>query len=247
MKKFLIISLFLVLLFCLDSMFIFSQPISVPVGQDYRLITTGDTISYCLGLFYGSKLREGDIEGFNSKLMSEGISEMANNEKIKIPFDESQKILQSYFAGLQVKIAKRNLDDGKDFLEENKKRPGVITTASGLQYEVLREGTGPSPTDSDNVLIMFTGTLIDGSVFDKSKENQPTVFPVNGVIKGWQEALKLMNVGSKYKFYIPSELGYGEHPDSRSKIQPNSVLIIETLLMKISKSTKMPTPLLNHW
>lgn len=122
---------------------------------------------------------------------------------------------------------------GKEFLLENAKRDGVVTTTSGLQYEVLAQGSGASPKATDEVTVHYHGTLTDGRVFDSSVERgQPATFPVNGVIPGWIEALQLMNVGSKYKLFIPSDLAYGER-GAGQMIGPNSTLIFEVELISI--------------
>ncbi len=126
-----------------------------------------------------------------------------------------------------------NQTAGKEFLLENAKRDGVVTTASGLQYEVLAQGSGASPKATDEVTVHYHGTLTDGRVFDSSVERgQPATFPVNGVIPGWIEALQLMNVGSKYKLFIPSDLAYGER-GAGQMIGPNSTLIFEVELISI--------------
>ena len=125
--------------------------------------------------------------------------------------------------------------EGKKFLAENAKRSEVKTTASGLQYEVIKEGTGAKPLATDTVVVHYKGTTMDGKVFDSSIErNEPATFAVNQVIPGWTEALQLMTVGSKYKIVIPSELGYGER-GAGADIKPNSVLIFEVELMEIKK------------
>ena len=127
-----------------------------------------------------------------------------------------------------------NLKAGEDFLEQNKQREGVKTTPSGLQYEVLTEGTGPKPKATDNVKCHYHGTLIDGTVFDSSvQRGQPATFPLNMVIKGWTEALQLMPVGSKWTLFIPSSLGYGSRGAGGS-IPPNATLIFDVELISIN-------------
>ena len=126
--------------------------------------------------------------------------------------------------------AEANLQAGEKFLEENGKRPGIVVLASGLQYEILTEGTGPKPTASDKVTCHYHGTLIDGTVFDSSiRRGQPATFPLNMVIKGWTEGLQLMTVGSKWRFFIPPHLGYGDRQVS-AQIGPNSTLIFDVEL-----------------
>jgi FKBP-type peptidyl-prolyl cis-trans isomerase FklB len=130
--------------------------------------------------------------------------------------------------------ASANLKAGKDFLEENKKKPGVIELPSGLQYEVIVEGKGTKPSASDKVTCHYHGTLIDGTVFDSSvKRGQPASFPLNMVIKGWTEGLQLMPIGSKWRFFIPPNLGYGDRQVG-SHIGPNSTLIFEVELLGIN-------------
>jgi FKBP-type peptidyl-prolyl cis-trans isomerase FklB len=131
-------------------------------------------------------------------------------------------------------MADDNLTKGKEFLEENGKRPGVVVLASGLQYEILTEGTGPKPTAKSKVTCHYHGTLIDGTVFDSSvQRGQPATFPLNMVIKGWTEGLQLMTQGSKWRFFIPPQLAYGDRQVS-AKIGPNSTLIFDVELLGIS-------------
>ena len=130
--------------------------------------------------------------------------------------------------------AEANLKAGEKFLEENGKRPGVVVLASGLQYEIITEGTGPKPTAKNKVTCHYHGTLIDGTVFDSSvQRGQPATFPLNMVIKGWTEGLQLMTQGSKWRFFIPPHLGYGDRQVS-AQIGPNSTLIFEVELLGIS-------------
>ena len=130
--------------------------------------------------------------------------------------------------------AAANLKAGQDFLEANKQKPGIVTLPSGLQYEIITEGTGPKPLATNNVTCHYHGTLIDGTVFDSSvQRGQPATFPLNRVIKGWTEGLQLMPVGSKWRFFIPPTLGYGDRQMS-AQIGPNSTLVFEVELLGIS-------------
>jgi FKBP-type peptidyl-prolyl cis-trans isomerases 1 len=158
------------------------------------------------------------------------------------PADAQAYLKKTMDARVAVKMEKQygaNKAAGEKFLAENAKKPGVITTASGLQYEVIKKGNGPLPTDTSKVKVNYHGTLIDGKVFDSSVDRkEPVVFPVNQVIKGWTEVLKLMPVGSKYKVYVPQQLAYGAA--DRGTIKPFSLLIFEVELISIEKNTPAP-------
>jgi len=172
------------------------------------------------------------------KLIKQGLVNGLRGSKVQMTPKEAQEYLSTTMNGLQAKKMEKqygpNREAGKKFLAENAKKPGVITTASGLQYELIKKGAGKLPTDSSKVKVDYQGTLIDGTVFDSSIERkQPAVFMVNQVIKGWTEALKLMPVGSKYKLYIPQELAYGGR--DQGKIKPFSALIFEVELISIEK------------
>lgn len=133
-------------------------------------------------------------------------------------------------------IAEKNKQDGMAFLAANKKKPGVVTLADGLQYKILTEGTGPKPTENDVVVVDYAGILTDGTEFDSSyKRGEPASFPVGGVIPGWTEALKLMNVGSTWNLYIPAKLAYGEQ-GAPPAIGPNATLVFKVHLIEIKKS-----------
>ena len=142
--------------------------------------------------------------------------------------------INSYFSKKQKKESESMIEDGANYLQENAKREGVTTLPSGLQYEVINDGTGPMPTIEDNVTTHYHGTLIDGTVFDSSVDRgEPASFPVGGVIKGWTEALQLMSVGSKWKLYVPYDLAYGER-GAGAQIGPYSTLIFEVELISIN-------------
>ena len=147
--------------------------------------------------------------------------------------DEANKILQNFFEGLQKEQGNAAKEAGNKFLEENKKQEGVITLPSGLQYKILKNGNGPKPKASDTVKCHYEGRLINGAIFDSSiRRGEPAEFPVSGVIAGWVEALQLMNTGSKWQLYIPSELAYGSHGAGQS-IGPNETLIFDVELLDI--------------
>jgi len=171
-------------------------------------------------------------------LIKQGLINGLKGSSIQMNAKDAQEYLQVSMQKLQAeKMASQfgpNKTAGEKFLADNAKKAGVITTASGLEYEILKKGTGPIPTDSNTVKVHYHGTLIDGTVFDSSVDRkEPAVFPVNQVIKGWTEALKLMPVGSKFKLYVPQELAYGSA--DRGAIKPFSMLIFEVELLSIEK------------
>jgi FKBP-type peptidyl-prolyl cis-trans isomerase FkpA len=171
-------------------------------------------------------------------LIKQGLVNGMKGSKIQMTSQEAQAYLQKTMQALQSKKMEKsfgpNKAAGEKFLAENKSKPGVITTASGLQYQVISKGNGPLPTDTSKVKVNYHGTLIDGTVFDSSVDRkEPVVFPVNQVIKGWTEALKLMPVGSKYKLFVPQELAYGGA--DRGAIKPFSMLIFDVELLSIEK------------
>lgn len=194
-----------------------------------------DKFSYAIGLGIGQNLlglgaRDLVVEDF-----AQAVKDVLQNNQTAMTHVEAREIVNRYFAELQQKVAQDNLERGQRFLEENKKRPGVVTLPSGLQYEVLTEGNvaGRRATATDRVQCHYEGSLTDGTVFDSSvKRGQPAVFGVNQVIPGWVEALQLMPEGAKWKLYIPSELAYGAQGAGNS-IPPHSALVFEVELQKI--------------
>jgi FKBP-type peptidyl-prolyl cis-trans isomerase FkpA len=200
--------------------------------------------SYALGMDVASYLKRMDVEvdldavalGLRHGIAG-GDSLLTAPELAQAMKDFQQRAQESMVAK-QKAAAAENSTKGTAFLNENKSKSGVQTTASGLQYQVLSEGTGPKPKATDTVSVNYTGTLIDGTKFDSSYDRgQPVTFPVNGVIPGWTEGLQLMNVGSKYKFFIPGELAYGERSPG-PEIPPNSTLIFEVELLSIGEAQK---------
>ena len=176
-------------------------------------------------------------------LIKQGLINGLKRSNIQMTAKDAQTYLNTTMQALQSKKMEAqfgpNKKAGEKFLAENGKKAGVITTASGLQYEIIKKGTGPIPTATNKVKVNYHGTLIDGTVFDSSVERkEPVVFPVNQVIKGWTEALQLMPVGSKFKLYVPQQLAYGN--GGQGKIQPFSMLIFEVELLSIEKDTPAP-------
>lgn len=211
-----------------------AKPTSTNKPSTIMLKTKADRLSYAIGLNIAQGLKsQGLGDSINVQALAQALNDLMKNQKLLIKVEESQEIIQSYFMEQQSKVGDKNLAEGKKFLDENKKKPGVKLTASGLQYEVIKEGSGNSPKETDEVTVHYHGTLISGEVFDSSVERgQPATFPVNGVIKGWVEALQLMKAGAKYKLFIPAELAYGPN-GAGPKIGPNTALIFEVELLSI--------------
>lgn len=192
-----------------------------------------DKLSYALGLSMGNNFKSSGIQSLNIDDFANGVKAIYENIKPEMSYDEAKQIINEFFTRMQQEMTEKNREIGEKFLVENKKRAGVITLPSGLQYEVITEGKGAKPKATDRVKCHYEGQLINGQVFDSSvKRGEPAVFGVNQVIPGWVEALQLMPVGSKWKLYIPSDLAYGEKGASEA-IAPNSTLIFEVELLDI--------------
>ena len=199
---------------------------------DIKMSSTIDSVSYGLGVAIGNNLKNSGFDSVKVDIMSQALKEVFEG-KATMKQEDADKIIQGYMAEKEKMKGQENVAKGKAFLEENKKKAGVQTTASGMQYIVMKEGTGAKPGLNDKVTTHYHGTLIDGTVFDSSVERgQPASFPVSGVIPGWTEALQMMPVGSKWKLFLPSELAYGER-GAGGKIGPNSVLVFEVELLSI--------------
>ncbi|RPG53617.1 MAG: FKBP-type peptidyl-prolyl cis-trans isomerase [Flavobacteriales bacterium TMED84] len=192
-----------------------------------------EKVSYSIGINVATSIKSEGLDSINSFYISKGFKDVFENKDLAVNIEESNKIIGEYFNKKQDAKNERLAIDSKIFLEQNKQKDGVITTESGLQYLILSEGKGNNPTLNDNVTVHYHGTLIDGTIFDSSVDRkQPATFPLNGVIPGWQEALQMMSVGSKWKIFIPSELAYAE--SGAGAIGPNSTLIFEVELLSIN-------------
>ncbi len=204
-----------------------------------------DKASYAMGLDMGKNFQERDM-GIKLELFKKGLEDgfmkkealLDDKEARETMVSFQRKMIQKQMEKYQ-KDAQANLEKSKNYLEENKKKEGVVTTKSGLQYKVIKEGNGASPKETDVVKVHYKGTLMDGKEFDSSyKRNEPAVFGLNRVIKGWTEGLQLMKEGAKYQFTIPSELAYGER--GPSSIGPNQALIFDVELIKVNPEKKSP-------
>lgn len=210
-------------------------------AEESILKTQKDKESYAIGMDIGRKLKQQQIE-LNPEAISQGIWDSLTDDKTLMTEEEYRDAMTAFTNKMKQKqeaqmkgMSDKNKQEGETFLAENKKKESVVTTASGLQYKVITEGTGASPKSTDTVSVHYKGTLINGKEFDSSyRRGQPASFPVNGVIQGWTEALQLMKVGSKWQLFIPSELAYGERGAGRD-IGPNSTLIFDVELLSIKE------------
>ena len=205
-----------------------------------KLETELDTLSYMIGIDIGNKLKNASLEEVNYNNFFNGVMDAFEKNDFKVDEKEIQPFIQNFFKELQAKQTKIanekgkvNLEEGRAFLEENKKKEGIFTTESGLQYEIITEGTGKSPSETDVVICHYHGTFIDGTVFDSSVDKGESMeFQLNRVIPGWTEGIPFMKEGAKYKFYIPTGLAYGAM-GRRNVIEQNMVLIFEVELFEV--------------
>ena len=192
-----------------------------------------DKISYALGLGIGQQIKSMNIENFSIEDFAKSISDVMEDKETAFTSREAQVMLQEFFQKKQKEEAEKFIAEGKAYLDENAKKEGVPVTKSGLQYEVLQEGTGKSPKATDTVRCHYEGRLLDGTVFDSSyKRGEPADFGLNQVIPGWTEGVQLMKEGAKYRFTIPYLLAYGEQGAGAS-IPPFSTLVFDVELIKV--------------
>lgn len=196
-----------------------------------NLKTKLDTISYLIGYSNGQGLAMQGIDEVNKGIMADALQEALSGKEAAIDLQEASVIVREYMIEKRDELMATNKKDGEEFLEKNKSKKGVVTTESGLQYKVIKEGNGAKPKMGDRISVNYRGTTIDGKEFDASKEGVPAEFVVGQVVQGWNEGLQLMPVGSTYEFYIPSELAYGQR--GRPGIEPNSVLLFNVELLDI--------------
>ncbi len=208
-------------------------------GSGADLETFEGRSSYAIGVNFGGSLKQDNVP-LDMDAFIQGVEDVLADREPKLTREEMGQVMQELTQRLQQaqqqqfgEASQRNIEEGQAYLAENAERDGVTTTASGLQYEVITQGSGPRPAATDRVTVNYRGTLIDGTEFDSSYERgEPATFPVNRVIGGWTEALQLMPVGSKYRLVIPANLGYGEG-GSGANIGPNATLIFEVELLAI--------------
>lgn len=194
-----------------------------------------DSLSYSIGVLFGSSLKQQGMSNINASDLAEAFDAAINGKQTKISNEEATRIYSKAMGEMAAKAGGKAKEEGERFLKENSMREGVISLPSGLQYEVITMGDGKKPSATSKVRTHYHGTLINGDVFDSSVDRgEPISFPVNGVIKGWQEALQLMPIGSKWRLFIPYFLAYGER-GAGADIKPYSALIFEVELLGIEE------------
>ncbi|MET7000918.1 FKBP-type peptidyl-prolyl cis-trans isomerase [Chitinophaga defluvii] len=214
-----------------------AKPAAKPAATATKqlLKTSIDSVSYGIGQDIANNLKAQGMENINTAVLAKAIQDVLKNNPPLLTKEQSNMSISNYLQQLKTEKATKNKAEGEKFLAENKAKAGVVTLASGLQYQVIKEGTGAKPTINDKVKTHYHGMLIDGTVFDSSVERgEPISFPVSGVIKGWTEALQLMPVGSKWRLFIPADLAYGDR-QAGAKIGPGSTLIFDVELLDIEK------------
>lgn len=207
---------------------------------EVTLASKTDSASYSLGVLIGENTKQQmknapGVDQLNKDILIAAFEKAFMGDSTQIKAAKANATIQKFFSEISKIEGEKNLKAGEEFLAANKSKSGVVTLPSGLQYEIIKVGTGPKPKAEDQVKCNYEGKTIDGTVFDSSvKRGEPATFPVGRVIPGWTEALQLMPVGSKWKLYIPAALGYGEKAVS-AEIKPNSTLIFEVELLEIMK------------
>jgi FKBP-type peptidyl-prolyl cis-trans isomerase len=211
-----------------------TQPVKPVQPAQPMLKNMNDSASYAIGISVANFYKSMGITHLNGSLVSQAIADVLGNKKTLITDQEVNAVMNSYMTKMEREKSKPTIEAGENFLAENKKRPNVITTASGLQYEIIKQGDGPVPGLNDQVTCHYEGKFINGVDFDNSvKRNKPETFSVSGVIKGWTEALQMMPQGSKWKLFVPYQLGYGA--GDYSNIPGGSVLVFDVELLEVKK------------
>jgi FKBP-type peptidyl-prolyl cis-trans isomerase len=206
-----------------------AKPVAAPL-----LKTMEDSASYAVGISVANFYKQMGVKKLNTSIVSKAINDLLSGKKALMDDATANTLMNAYITRLQQQKSIPTIKAGEKFLAENKNKPGVKVTASGLQYEVITEGSGEKPTAADSVTCHYRGTFLDGKTFDASYDRgEPITFSLGGVIKGWTEGLQLMGVGSKYKFYVPYQLAYG--PSDYMSIPGGSMLTFEVELLAVKK------------
>ncbi len=218
-----------------------THPVAKPTVSAPALKTEQDSLSYAIGLSVANFYKQANITNINTALVTRAINDVNKKNKTLLNEQQANTVMMNFMQKAKSEKASAAKKTGQDFLAANKKKPGVVTLPSGLQYTIIKEGAGPKPALTDMVRVHYHGTLIDGKVFDSSIDRgEPIELAVNGVIAGWTEALQMMPVGSKWKLFIPSNLAYGDQ-QAGPLIAPGSTLIFDVELLDIIKKPSNPT------
>jgi len=216
---------------------------NLPAAEDSPFKSLKEKASYALGADLGKKLKQNGAE-IDTDVYMKALKEAMSGAKPLMTDEQMAETMRAFSADLKTRLLDKNKKEGESFLAENKKKEGVQTTASGLQYQIVTKGTGKLPTSNDTVVCHYRGTLISGEEFDSSyKKGEPIEFRATGVIRGWTEALLMMPVGSKWKLAIPSDLAYGER--GQRGIPPNAALLFDIELVSIKDPSAVPAPAAN--
>jgi len=205
------------------------------IKKDLSLNNELDSVSYAIGIDIGANLKNQGFEEINGDAMTKGFNDVFTGNENIMSREMANKYVGNYFRNLVKRKADKNLKKAEEFLAENGKKDGIKTTKSGLQYKIVKKGSGPIPNADDKVSVTYKGTLLDGTEFDSADATKPAQFGVNRVIRGWTEALKLMPVGSSWILYIHPDLAYGSNPRQGGPIKANDLLIFEIELLSIEK------------
>ncbi len=196
-----------------------------------------DSVSYSLGVYFGSQLKGANLKTIDVKVMEQAMRDVLNNDttvKPEMTMEQANAFIQTYMRRIQLRdFEKKNKEAGDKFLKENKTKEGVVVLPSGLQYKVTQEGNGVKPRPTDTVEVYYKGTLLNGTVFDSTTEGEPVKFVLNQVIPGWTEGIQQISEGSKATLYIPQNLAYGENPNPYGPIEPYMMLIFDVELVKV--------------
>lgn len=222
------------LILCLAGLSILMSSCEQSNVSKVKMKNEKDSLSYTIGLSIGESFVNSELTDLNYELLVQGLKDQRDSIPA-MELKEAEMYIQSVMMRKQEAKSENDKKAGVDFLAANKSKPGIQTTASGLQYKVISEGTGPKPLATDRVTVHYHGTMLDGTVFDSSVDRgEPAQFGLSQVIPGWTEGLQLMNVGSRYTFYIPQELAYG--PQATGPIKPYSTLIFDVELISIDSA-----------
>jgi len=234
MKKFFLLAVLGVL--CFESMAQKTKTPAKPSPKPTKQVLKNayDSFSYAVGMSIALQYKEFGVKNLNTTAVITGVNDVLKNTNVALTPDQANFILNNYINKLMAEKAIVNKKAGETFLATNKTKPGIKTLPSGMQYMVIKEGTGAMPAITDTVTVHYTGTLIDGTIFDSSVDRgEPAQFTVGGVIKGWTDALQLMKAGSRWKLFIPAEMAYGNYSPPGSNIPPGSLLIFDVELLSV--------------